>query len=68
MATTFFTSAGNSADSRAEPTGVTRSGAPLARASRLPLLDLFPDVHVGVVLGGRGDLVPLEDQCARLER
>jgi len=34
----------------------------------LPLLDLFPDVHVGVVLGGRGDLVPLEDQLARLER
>jgi hypothetical protein len=36
MATTFFTSVGNSADSRAESTGVTRAGAPLARASRLP--------------------------------
>ena len=36
--------------------------------SHLPLLDLFPDVYVGIVRGGRGDLVPLEDQCARLER
>jgi hypothetical protein len=47
--TTSFTLVGSSAGSR------------LGRSLSLPLLNLFPDVHVGVVRGGRGDLVPLED-------
>jgi hypothetical protein len=50
MATTSFTPVGNSADSR------------IARPLSPPLLDLFPYVHVGVILGGRGPLVPLEDK------
>ena len=50
------------------PQGV-RAPERLSRGfSHLLLLDLFPGIDVGVVRGGRGDLVSFEDQCARLER